>query len=242
MKPRLAPRLLQLGLFFALTIVGPQASADSDSPVMERISTLRSRCEDCLTSYKSRADRSRFVANLMLLLGAGLAATGSALAGFLTKTKLRKVAAVTGAIGGLVAVIPKLFPDPGEEMSKYTRAARHRDIAVKITDVIPTLSSVPDDQVKKLERYTIQRFADCAATVPTEDVPGKDEMERAGFALHFLQLQSDADKAGLARGLIDSASEQSDRASPHRRYGKESRQVGKIACNPSADPLCGTGL
>ena len=122
-------------------------------------------CEDLVHTVDSAA----WWANLALFLGVVVAAVGSGLAGFLEKTTQRKVAAVVGGLGAVIAVIPKLLPDPKEVQASLLVADRHRSLGDKIVAELPYFRD--DEARREYSEYAIGRFKDCVAYSPPPDPP-----------------------------------------------------------------------
>jgi hypothetical protein len=77
---------------------GQPAAADSPTPE-EIISSSLTRCEARIQAHLVQADSTRRTANVLLIIGAAIAALGNALAPFLKKAPHRKFMAVLGALG-----------------------------------------------------------------------------------------------------------------------------------------------
>src|SRR5258707_355608 len=64
--------------------------------------------------------------------GGATAALGSAFAGFLTKDGHRRAAALLGALGAVITVLPKTLPDKEALQAHLSAAEKHRVLGSKI--------------------------------------------------------------------------------------------------------------
>jgi hypothetical protein len=152
-------------LFLAL-LLGAQASARADSGPFD---TMLASCDKKLESYDSQARSAKLTNDVLLITGAIIAAFGSALGGFLRKDNQRKVAAVVGAIGAVLAVFPKTLPDPAQLRATYYTAGKHRDAGVR---VMVQLNYFQHESFRRLlDEYVVARFASCSAIQPASEVP-----------------------------------------------------------------------
>jgi hypothetical protein len=158
---------LCIGAVVACVLWGKVAVASPEADAM--IDAAQKRCETRIEAHAQRATSARHAANILLVVGASTAALGSALAGFLTKAKLRKAMAIGGAAGAVLAVVPKTLDDPGEVRVLQKNAERHHDVAVKVQR---QLIFFEDPAYKKrLAQYVIARLSDCEAKEPPEKLP-----------------------------------------------------------------------
>jgi hypothetical protein len=143
-------------------------SAASDVVVQEPdVHTMLKKCEVHLEALQQQADTARLLSNTFLLLGAAVAGVGSALAGFLTKTGIRKVMAIVGAVGAVLAVVPKTLKDPSEIVGRRMAGERHRIVAAKVVLQLAYLTHDKD----LAKQYAINRIVDCLSAEPPETVP-----------------------------------------------------------------------
>ena len=189
--------VFRVTLLFAALASSAYANAEA-----KELDKLRAECEAKLDEYSWRAERSKLASNILLITGAVIAAAGSALAGFLTKSKMRKAAAITGALGAVVAVVPKTLPDATELMQRHDRAGKHRDAGRK---VLYQLSEIGDDKyIPTCREYVIARFVECAGIYPGETVPELPRLRESkeNFAKHD-QLKDPSDPQVIEHGLSD---------------------------------------
>jgi hypothetical protein len=151
----------------ACSLWGPVAAASPEADAI--IETALKRCAARIEAHSRRATSARHAANILLVVGASTAALGSALAGFLTKAKLRKAMAIVGAAGAVLAVVPKTLDDPGEVRVLQKNAERHHDVAVKVQRQFIFFEDLT--YKKRLAQYVIARLSDCEANEPPEKLP-----------------------------------------------------------------------
>jgi hypothetical protein len=154
-------------LGFALALAF-SASAQPNTPD----DGLQQQEQECTTNvgyFRARIDSATEWSNIFMVLGATVAALGSALAGFLNSTKQRKVAAVVGALGAVVTVLPKTLPDKQDLQTKLTAAERQRVVGTKVRNQFQFAG--PDESLTEAKKYVSARFTDCASLAPPEQVP-----------------------------------------------------------------------
>ena len=140
------------------------ASAEEKS-----LESYAATCDARVRSIKTQLDDTDAKANMFMISGAVLAAVGSALAGFLQGTSIRRVSAVVGALGGVVSVLPKTLPDRAEVQSLLLRADRHRTTGEKVRGQITFLND--ENYAQVCRQYVIARYVDCAGLAAPEGVP-----------------------------------------------------------------------
>ncbi len=156
------PRAVALFVVWSLPAIALESSSE------EIILESAERCEARLKAHLDLADSARTKANVLLVAGTALAALGSALAAFLKKEALRKTTGVAGALGALLAILPKTLADPAIFTALHAKAERHRDIAVKVHR---QLGLVNPAKRSVLTQYVIARLADCESGDPPEKPP-----------------------------------------------------------------------
>ncbi|MDC0711211.1 AgmX/PglI C-terminal domain-containing protein [Stigmatella sp. ncwal1] len=164
-----------LYLFLSLLLLVLPSWASGQGVRETDINAMLEQCDARLETLQQQAESARWVANTFLLIGAAVAAIGSALAGFLTKTGIRKVMAVLGSVGAILAVVPKTLREPTEILARRMAAERHRTVAAKVVLQLPYLPRY--ENLGK--RYVIARLIDCTSTEPSETVPPLPEPPRA---------------------------------------------------------------
>jgi hypothetical protein len=158
-------RSLCLALILTAVMVHAQEAA---SPAKPDIEALLGTCDARLEVLQQQATSARRTGNILLIVGASIAALGSALAGFLTKSSHRKAMAIIGAVGAVVAVLPKTLDDPTELLTRRAAAERHRDMALKVKLQLPEL---PQTYESLGRQYIGSRVVDCNNSTPPEKVP-----------------------------------------------------------------------
>jgi hypothetical protein len=145
--------------------VAAQPAVAPPEKIEAMISSGFERCEARVAAHAQRAEQAEHTASILLITGTVVAALGSMLAGFLSQTNLRKVTAVLGAIGSVVAVMHKTFDDPAEVRVIQKNAERHHDVALKVNRQRHFIKS--DEYQLALAHYVVVRLSDCeAGTVP----------------------------------------------------------------------------
>ncbi|MFT3924497.1 MAG: hypothetical protein QM778_18305 [Myxococcales bacterium] len=159
---------LGLATFLAVAALLPCHYARADDASTAEVEHRATGCKARIADIKAEIRETESLANIYLIAGAALAAIGSALAGFLDKISLRRVAGVAGAVGAVVSVLPKTLPDLAELNSRLMRADRHWTTGDKVQAQLSLL----DSSVRNAcEKYAIARFVDCASESAPENVP-----------------------------------------------------------------------
>jgi hypothetical protein len=158
-------RSVWLALILTVVTVRAQEAAPLVKPNVE---ALLGTCDARLEVLQQQATSARRTGNILLIVGASIAALGSALAGFLTKAGHRKAMAIIGAVGAVVAVLPKTLDDPTEVLTRRAAAERHRDMALKVKLQLPEL---PQTYESLGRQYIVARVVDCNNSTPPEKVP-----------------------------------------------------------------------
>jgi hypothetical protein len=104
-----------------------------------------------------------------MIFGATTAAVGSALAGFLGTEGRRKSAALVGALGAVLTVLPKALPDKTEFEAKLAAADKHHTVGVKFRNQFVFAKAT--ESLTNAQKYVSARFTDCAALNPPSGVP-----------------------------------------------------------------------
>lgn len=151
-----------------LAAVVAHADEGMPPPAADQLGSLIMKCETRLDQLQQQATDARRNGNILLIIGASVAALGSALAGFLTKTRHRKAMAIIGAMGAVLAVLPKTLDDPTELLTRRAAAERHRDMALKVTLQLPYLPRTYEPLGKQ---YIVARMVDCTNSSPPGTVP-----------------------------------------------------------------------
>lgn len=172
------------------------AAANAPTPE-EIIASSLTRCEARLQAHLAQADSARRTANALLIIGAVVAALGNALAPFLKKASHRKTMAVLGALGAVLAVVPKTLDDPATFKALHDNAERHRDVAVKVQRQIGFVSE--SEAKSALTKYVIARLADCESGSPSPQPPDLPKLEGEEVAI-CIQNDAMADDVSLAPG------------------------------------------
>lgn len=133
------------------------------------IEEMAKRCTARTAAHSMRAQRAQSQANVLLLLGATIAAVGSALAGFLSNQQLRKVTSVAGALGAILSVVPKTLEQPEVIRELHRNASAHEHAASKIVHQLGFVTA-PQEKAS-LQRYVIRRLVDCEKDIPPPHVP-----------------------------------------------------------------------
>jgi hypothetical protein len=162
----------RLGLTAAVAVVvlGSQLSFASPAGGGD-LAGLQKQCDAQLRSYDAKIAHDRTLANVLLLLGAATAAVGSAAAGFVSHGTARKVSAIVGAVGAVLAIVPKTLPDPQELNQKKLTASQHAVLGRKCLVEVPFLPADDAAYRTQLEMFAAARLVDCATDPPTETVP-----------------------------------------------------------------------
>lgn len=120
-------------------------------------------------------------ATCFMIGGAIVSAMGAALAGVLKGETQRKVAAVVGAIGAIVTVLPKAPPDKEALQAQLSAAEKHRVFGTKVRNQFQFAK--PDESINELQKYVSARFTDCSSLSPPAQVPDLPAPSRALTAM-----------------------------------------------------------
>src|SRR5258707_4385627 len=131
----------RIGVILTLLALAHLARADGGDAAPHPLDAMLTSCNAKLESYDAHARSAKRAADLLLIAGVIIAGVGSALAGFVRKTSVRKIAAVAGALGAVLAVIPKTLDDPAELRGLYVAAGKHRDAGLKVMAQLGYLKS-----------------------------------------------------------------------------------------------------
>jgi hypothetical protein len=154
--------------FAAIAVFAQVVQADA-SPA-ESLSNQASDCHVSIVIWQARLEQAVFWSNVLMIAGAIVSATGAGLAAFLNKKAQRRAAAVVGAIGALLTVLPKALPDKADLQGKLAAADKHRTIAEKVVNQFRFGAPTEDDRVEA-EKYASARYTDCVALNPPASVP-----------------------------------------------------------------------
>jgi hypothetical protein len=126
-------------------------------------------CENNVQDLRGRVDKAVLWSNVFMIAGAIVSALGAGLAGFLSNEAQRKTAAVVGALGAVLTVMPKALPDKSDLEAKLSAADKHHTVGVKIRNQFAFASA--NESLTNAEKYASARFTDCAALDPPANVP-----------------------------------------------------------------------
>lgn len=167
MLPRILRSVTVLSLWLAICFASARSLADS--PAETAFAELAKKCDANVTSLQVKLDRVRMWSNIFMVAGAIVAAFGSASAGLLEKMSQRKVAAVVGAAGAVITVLPATLPDKSELQSRLSLADRHRQSALSVRNQL--LFAQADESTTEANKYVSARYTSCAALEPQGPVP-----------------------------------------------------------------------
>ncbi|MGC4094557.1 MAG: hypothetical protein QM756_42905 [Polyangiaceae bacterium] len=126
-------------------------------------------CDANVSYFRGRIDSAVFWGNFFMIGGALVSATGAALAGLLRGDTQRRVAAVVGALGAVVTVLPKTLPDKESLQAQLANAEKHRVLGTKVRNQFQFAS--PTESIVEAQKYVSARFTDCAGLAPPAAVP-----------------------------------------------------------------------
>jgi hypothetical protein len=155
-------------LVVAIFAAGPSALAQTPGPD-DGLSQQADACTANVSYFRTRIDSATTWSTVFMILGATVSAVGSACAGFLNSSAQRKVAAVIGALGAVVTVLPKALPDKQELQTKLTAAERQRVVGTKVRNQFQFVEA--SESITNAKKYVSARFTDCASLNPPETVP-----------------------------------------------------------------------
>jgi hypothetical protein len=154
-------------VFFGMLTMGALASAGTAPTSSDEGEFGLARCDETIEHLRWQLARVTLLGNVFTLVGAGVAALGSAVAGGSTGTKSR-IAATIGVIGAITAAVPKTLPDRADIQRKISLADQHRVRGEKTVNQLPYLKG---DFTNTCKQYAIARFVDCTADEPSANVP-----------------------------------------------------------------------
>jgi hypothetical protein len=153
-----------LVVLLTLVLVNVVSAAGADA-----LSQQAKSCDDNVSYFRNKIDGVVAWTNVCLILGAITAALGSACAGFLPKDGLRKAAALLGALGAVLTVIPKTLADKDTLQAHLAAAEKHRVLGSKVRNQLAFAR--PDESVIEAQKYASARFTDCASVDPPAAAP-----------------------------------------------------------------------
>jgi len=162
-------------VFAAVVVVGAgclataEAWAMPSSAATSPFSEERALCEAKIDAVREEIRTAKWWGNVCLIGGATIAGLGSAFAGFLNGQSARRVSAVVGALGAILAVVPKVLPDAADAQARLVAAERHRLPAEKLLRQLVYLND--DDYKVTCAQYASARFVECASEAPSKEVP-----------------------------------------------------------------------
>ena len=143
-------------------------SAGNDS-IEDSLSAQRTACAQRMEMLGLQIQSVTIWSGIFMLAGAGVAGVGSACAGFLKGSRARKVAAVVGALGAFISVLPKILPAKEDMLATRFAADKHSTLGNKVLNQIMLARS--DELTIEAKKYASARFSDCVAMAPPADVP-----------------------------------------------------------------------
>jgi hypothetical protein len=152
------------GGFLAVFVALNAAHAADDA-----LSQQAKACNDNVAYYRSKIDGVVAWSNVFMVSGAIIAALGSAFAGVLTKDAHRKAAAVLGALGAVITVLPKTLPDKEALQVHLSAAEKHRVLGEKVRNQLGFAQ--PGESIVEAQKYASARFTDCASVDPPAAAP-----------------------------------------------------------------------
>lgn len=156
--------IASLGVLSALAIICSVSAADTDA-----LSLQAKACDDNVMYFRGKIDGVVTWTNSFMIAGAIIAALGSAFAGFLSKENLRRTAAVLGALGAVITVLPKTLPDKEVLQAHLSAAEKHRVLGAKVRNQLAF--AAPDESILQAQKYSSARFTDCASVDPPTAAP-----------------------------------------------------------------------
>jgi hypothetical protein len=196
MCPGAFPRWLAIGVVLAaIFAAGTSALAQTPAPG-DGLSQQADACTTNVSYFRTRIDSVTTWSTVFMILGATVSAVGSACAGFLNSSAQRKVAAVIGALGAVVTVLPKALPDKQELQTKLTAAERQRVVGTKVRNQFQFVEA--SESITNAKKYVSARFTDCASLNPPETVP--DIPNQLPVALAVENVPAPESFANVAKG------------------------------------------
>lgn len=131
-------------------------------------------CANHLNGLRGDAKSVGTYADAMTLIGGGIAAASGVTAAALpSEDKAAKITAASlAAGGGLLAVLSKLVDSPTYALTKYSKAARHWDLGLKVVRENAAEALTPGHVA---HQFAMARFADCLSDNPQDPpVPPED--------------------------------------------------------------------
>jgi hypothetical protein len=153
------------GVGFLAVFVALNAAHAAD----DALSQQAKACDDNVAYYRSKIDGVVAWSNVFMVSGAIIAAIGSAFAGVLTKDAHRKAAAVLGALGAVITVLPKTLPDKEALQAHLSAAEKHRVLGEKVRNQLGFAQ--PGESIVEAQKYASARFTDCASVDPPAAAP-----------------------------------------------------------------------
>jgi hypothetical protein len=154
-------------LLALLLSLGPSARAHSKAG--DGLEQQAQSCDANVAYFRSKLDTVILWSSVFMIAGALISATGSALAGFLPQNRQRKIAAIAGAIGAVVTILPKALPNKDDLQAKMAAAEKHPVIGAKIRNQTPFAE--PGETLTEVQKYASARFTDCASISRPDSVP-----------------------------------------------------------------------
>lgn len=126
-------------------------------------------CDANIAYFRAAMDRSVLWSNASMILGALMSGTGAVFAAFLSASSQRKAAALIGALGAVISVLPKALPSQEALAARLAAAERHRLLGTKVRNQFQFAE--PDESLTSAKKYVSARFTDCASLDPPAAAP-----------------------------------------------------------------------
>jgi hypothetical protein len=159
-------RLVAVFVLFAVLAWSTAALA---GPGEEQIARQEASCVGNISYIHAKIDQIVLWSDIFMIFGAVVAAIGSASAGFLKSGTQRKVAAVVGAVGAVVTILPKMLPDRADWDRRLASAEKHHTVGEKFNSQL--VFAQPGESIVDAQKYVSARFTDCSAYDPPPNVP-----------------------------------------------------------------------
>ena len=156
------------------SIANAQANTDPDAFVLtkdirEQLTHQSDQCQSRIVVLNDQVESVTRWSSIFLVAGAAIAGIGSACAGFLSEASSRKIAALVGALGAVVTVLPKTLKDKDTLTHVLSLADGHKDFGQKVMNEIDYFQT--NGLKRRGAEYAAARFTDCVAITPPEKIP-----------------------------------------------------------------------
>jgi hypothetical protein len=157
-------RLSVILVLVALLTLSSMSAAETDA-----LARQAKACDDNVAYFRGHLDSAIAWTNTFMIAGALIAALGSAFAGFLSKEEFRRIAAVLGAVGAVITVLPKTLPDKEKLQAHLSAAEKQRVLGAKVQNQLGFAR--PGESIVEAQKYVSARFTDCASVDPPAAAP-----------------------------------------------------------------------